>query len=341
MRSSARQRRRALAPLVVLIFMAVPLLLMVWLAGPAGAKVTYNSVSFVDARHGWIAGIDGTTGMSEVWKTSDRGVSWSLKNSSVAAGAGVGWATAVTRAIVVWGNGSIWRTADGGTTWDPTVGCAAIANEASFAGTNTGWAVCSYGSSESGGTIVRITDGGATWELKKDAPGPDGSGGYWRVSAVSSSRCFALKMGTRAGVYVTSNGGATWSRRRPPRITGTYSQYRDLDFPGRKTGWVVGDRGAIAKTTDGGAHWKRQKSGTSRTLTAVCFVSASRGYVVGKRGIVLRTVDGGKHWARLKARSTKWLTGVCFVDRYHGWIVGHGGVKLRTTNGGRTWRGTH
>jgi photosystem II stability/assembly factor-like uncharacterized protein len=320
---------------------------MVWalaalcFAGAAAANVDYLSASFVNESHGWIAGIDDATYRTEVWRTVDGGQTWAKTGSSLAAGGGVGWVVFVSESTGVWGNGSLLRTTDGGGIWTPAtvVGDLGIANEATFAGENHGWAACSYGSSESGGAIAATTDGGASWSLQKDLAGPDGSGGVSRVSSPTEQRCYALKWGKNAGVWATADGGASWARRALPAIPGPFARYRDIDFTAGRTGWAVGDAGRIVKTVDGGVTWVRQSLGVATGLTAVDFVSTSVGFAAGKGGCLLRTVNGGAHWIRLNVGTNKRLEAVCFVDRTHGWLVGANGVRLRTVNGGRTWVG--
>ena len=113
-----------------------------------------------------------------------------------------------------------------------------------------------------------------------------------------------------------------WVRRLLPAFKTKYRYYRDLDFPAKGTGWVVGDSGRIARTANAGASWTRQRSGCSARLTAVDFVDRAVGYVVGAGGRVLKTTDGGAHWTRLRTGTTKGLTAVSFVDRSHGWVAG-------------------
>jgi len=310
-------------------------------AGVARASVDYMSASFVDRSHGWIAGIDNQTYNTEVWRSIDGGQSWTKVGSAIAAGAGVAWVTFVSPSTGVWGNGSVWRTTDGGDTWQPAPTSSGIFNEASFATASLGWAGCSYGTSESGGGIAVTTDGGATWTRQLNRPGPDGSGGFSRVSSPTKLRCYVLKWGRSGGVWATSNGGAAWTRRVLPSIPGSFKFYHDLDFPAGKIGWAVGDSGRIARTTNGGVTWTKQRSGVKSALVAADFVDTRTGFVVGNGGCVLRTRDGGAHWVKLSSGTGKGLTAVCFVDRSRGWTVGSKGALLRTTNGGKSWRGQH
>ena len=311
-------------------------------AGVARASVDYLSASFVDAKYGWIAGIDSMR-TTDVWRTTDGGVTWKKAGSGVAAGGSVGWVAFVSRTAGVWGNGGFLRTGDGGGSWEPVaVSDLGIVNEACFATPAVGWAASTYGNSAAGGALAKTTDGGLTWVTQKSLPGDDGSGGFSRVSSPSVQQCYAFKWGDEGGVWATSDGGAVWTRRPLPAIAGgAYAYYWDIDFPAAGTGWAVGDGGTIVKTVNGGGTWATQSSGVSAQLTAVDFVSASVGFAVGKGGLILRTRDGGTHWVKLSSGTQKRLSAVCFVSASRGWVVGTSGVRLRTANGGRTWLGQH
>ncbi len=316
------------------------LLVLSLAAGAAAAKTDYRSLSFVDRSHGWAAAFAGDSD-SNVRRTSDGGKTWGPIDSRPLAGAGVAWVTFVTQDVGVWDHGALEYTTDGGDTWNPAATVGGIYNDAAFATTAVGWAAWSNGTSESGGGIAKTDDGGATWTVQFKKTQPDGSGGFSRVSAPTTRRCYVLKWGRAGGIYATADGGAKWARRTLPRYADRYRYYLDIDFPAAKVGWAVGDSGRIVRTGNAGATWSKQRSASSARLTAVDFVDTKVGYVVGKGGRVLRTSDGGRHWTRLATGTSKGLNAVCFVDRTHGWVAGSSGALLRTSNGGKTWYGQH
>lgn len=318
--------------LLLLCALALPAL-----AGVAAASPDYMSLSFVTRSHGWVAGFDDADFKTRIWKTTDGGRHWAPVADQIAAGGGIAWAAFASKTVGVWGYGGVGYTTDGGATWHPALTAGGTYNQAGFASRTRGWAGWSNGTSESGGGIARTDDGGMTWKAQLSKPAPDGSGGFSRVSAPTTTRCYVLKWGRGGGVYATANAGNKWIRRLLPKYGVKYRYYRDLDFPGGSTGWAVGDAGRIVRTRNAGASWSRQRSGCRARLTAVDFVDARVGYVVGAGGRVLKTADGGRHWKRLKTGTTKVLTAVSFVDRTHGWVAGNNGVLLRTINGGKTW----
>jgi photosystem II stability/assembly factor-like uncharacterized protein len=323
--------------LTIVGILVLVLCMLVLPAGVAGASPDYTSLSFVTRTHGWVAGFDDADFKTRIWKTTDGGRHWAPVADQIAAGGGIAWAAFASKSVGVWGYGGVGHTTDGGATWHPALTVGGIYNQADFASRTRGWAGWSNGTSESGGGIARTDDGGKTWKKQVSKPGPDGSGGFSRVSAPTTKRCYVLKWGRSGGVYATANAGAKWVRRLLPKYGVKYRYYLDLDFPAATMGWAVGDSGRIVKTANAGASWSKQRSGCTARLTAVDFVDGKVGYVAGAGGRVLTTTDGGRHWKLLKTGTTKGLTAVSFVDRTHGWVAGDGGVLLRTTNGGKTW----
>ena len=129
--------------------------------------------------------------------------------------------------------------------------------------------------------------GGGAWRIEKGLSGKARFGGFVDVAAPTPSICFALKVGTRGGAWVTTDRGATWTRHALPVDT---KSYEAIDFTDAQTGWAVGAEGMIAKTTDGGLTWTPQVSGVAVRLHGVCFVDANVGYAVGEYGVIVVTL---------------------------------------------------
>lgn len=328
------------------INVAVRLLLAlgVFLAfGPVGmawASVNYQSVSLVDAHHGWAAGLDQSRDRIVLRVTSNGGASWKGLTSREPTEAGTFVALA-SRDVGVWtaGAGGFLQTGDGGKTWrQATIAGQAPAylTAAAFATAKVGW-LC--GTDDPGdGTILRTVDGGVNWQVQTTVPGP--RGGLTHVSCPTANSGYVLARGDLNGisdaVWTTSDGGGHWSRRLLPRVS-RFNYRTDLDFPRAGRGWVIDSSGGILRTTNGGKTWRRQHSGTSRALQSVSFVNASDGWIVGVGGLILHTSDGGGQWKREASGTSKTLMCVSFADRLHGCAVG-AGILLHTANGGRTWR---
>jgi photosystem II stability/assembly factor-like uncharacterized protein len=130
-----------------------------------------------------------------------------------------------------------------------------------------------------------------------------------------------------------------------------------ISFADDKTGWVVGQNGAIARSTDGGATWTAQKveisddmGGTApleTSLFGVAAISPTEAWAVGDLGVVLHTRDG-ETWEKLTFDATTYaddnvperlLNAVVFTSPTNGYIAGEFATLLRTTDGGQTWVG--
>ncbi len=128
----------------------------------------------------------------------------------------------------------------------------------------------------------------------------------------------------------------------------------DVTFIGQKSGWAVGDRGAIWNSEDSGNSWRFVTSvpGIENfSLRSVCFLTNHVGWITGGSvipfsqthvGIVLFTKDDGSTWQRLDQGQLPFLRKVQFFDLEHGIAVGESspltqcGV-LQTDDGGATW----
>lgn len=118
-------------------------------------------------------------------------------------------------------------------------------------------------------TVVDTRDSGATWQPAVAMGFPRTAGG-WQPShlAPASATTAALvemfgnsTVGT-AGVYVTTDGGASWQLTRPLLelpVGGTTGA--TVDFVTADLGWLAvpgrrgGPRGQLLETTDGGVSW--------------------------------------------------------------------------------------
>jgi photosystem II stability/assembly factor-like uncharacterized protein len=121
------------------------------LRAPSQAELIH--IDFVDEKHGWIVGADGT-----ILRTEDSGDSWTKQESGTTAtlyhvdfrNEKQGWA--------VGERGTIVRTTDAGRSWAPVESPArSTLLSVQFVGEGDGWIV------GRGGVILRSGDGGRTW----------------------------------------------------------------------------------------------------------------------------------------------------------------------------------
>ncbi len=356
------------SPARLAIAVALPLLLLaIALAACGGGPYRFGAATFADGQHGWVTGWDGDKNKTVLTRTTDGGATWARVGARSTQGNApvAGWAEFASPTTGVWSVGlnKLLYTTTGGRPWK----VAAVRNvrgarftaqsyfsAASFASARVGYATLVKGQSQpakaTGGRIARTRNGGATWRIKKGLGGKAGYGGFVDVAAPTPYVCFALKVGTRGGVWATTDRGATWKRQVLP---GDTKSYEAIEFTDALTGWAVGAAGMIAKTSDGGLTWTAQTSGVEVRLHGVCFLDANVGCAVGEYGVILATQDGGETWT---PQASGWvadptveddnlvLNDVDFVSATEGWIVsadgwapGQANGLLHTSDGGETW----
>ena len=175
------------------------------------------------------------------------------------------------------------------------------------------------------------------------------------LDSVTAAVCEDLGQSTR--VFITSDGGTTWSIGPPDnwffsqwrqgdwevplfslaipssRLYGVYSQY-PRTMP---SWWSVGPAGGVWLVS--GATAIRLKTASSDDLYGVYFLGdGQRGWVSGSNGTILATFDGGTSWLRQSSGTTSQLNAISFLaDGRRGWVAGNDGLVLSTDDGGATW----
>ena len=221
------------------------------------------------------------------------------------------------RIVAASAGGGIWTSDDNGAHWEPrTDGSAdlamgSVADDPSnpdhlIAGTGE-----ANGSNDSfpGTGILVSSDGGQSWSLQN--PGGLFRGadiGQVAIDPSNSSHQFAA---TSGGLFVTSDGGATWAKPTDPSY---------LPFDRRTTAVVIDpstpatvylalETGVVGKSTDGGVHWTAADAGVTppsspgQTALAIAKSSpttlyASVGSFGGPVGLY-KTVNGGASWSQV------------------------------------------
>jgi photosystem II stability/assembly factor-like uncharacterized protein len=225
--------------------------------------------------------------------------------------------------------GGVWKSSDGGATWEAVfekqtvaaVGAVAIdpTNER-FVWVGTGEANprnnVSYGDG-----LYKSTDGAKTWRRV-------GLLGVWSISRIAVDPrdprhvvvgAFGdpFKDSPNRGVYVTFDGGATWSKSLYLSPSSGASdvaidpQNPNVVYAGmwhfRRVPWTFtsgGPDGGLYKSTDGGRSWKRitghgfPTGYTGRIGLAIAPSRPNRIFALieARGGILWRSDDGGVHW---------------------------------------------
>lgn len=178
-----------------------------------------------------------------------------------------------------------------------------------------------------GGSLVKTTDGGQTWQSK----GYGNNNWVTKIQFLDESNGFVCTQSgnsTHGDVYVTQNGGDTWT-----------SLHSDFDYStmfwhDANNGVVAGWDGLMLRTQDGGASWTQIPMGTTANIIDVEFVDANIGFCITTSYEFFRTTDGGVTWTKT------YLSGVeaiHFRDANNGWIVTYYGKIGKTTDGGNTF----
>jgi photosystem II stability/assembly factor-like uncharacterized protein len=213
----------------------------------------------------------------------------------------------------------LYQTSDGGATWtlkyanDPsqpnnTLPFSGHKNGMQFRDTTTGWVGGEVPSE--GVYIFKTTNSGVSWSQQ---PLTLPAGNESAITSTTAPIFFGandailpVRMDGNAGkgifLYVTHNGGATWSLS--PAFAPAYS--RNFDFVSINDGFVWdGGAGAFHVTNNSGTSWRQVISNVNfgEIISALDFVSTTTGWAYDTdsngNGALYRTTDGGSTWTQL------------------------------------------
>ncbi len=287
-----------------------------WTAQNPGAGLTdaqIEKVDFVNARDGWILGVNERSDSSIILATTDGGTNWrqqyadpyritgDILNAVSFVNPRDGWVAGVNQNT---NSPVILATTDGGSNWTPQHALRKVAwglSSVFFANPRDGWAV--------GGGILATTDGGRTWTVQ-NIPAGISIAGLAGVSFAGAENGWVVGART-AGPYqngmrftplilATSDGGQTWSVQTLPSAadSSSFSFLQGVDFVNSRDGWAVA--GGVLATTDRGRNWTLQTTTSGNLLRSVHFVNPKDGWAVGDRGVFLATTDGGTTWNQVQ-----------------------------------------
>jgi photosystem II stability/assembly factor-like uncharacterized protein len=325
-----------------------------WNAG--GRKILNEKAFFISATTGWLVAVrpgpEGLDSPSEiaVWRTTDTGGSWgkSVIEGAPAPSDYLGPPTVPVMAMHFidpqrdWlateyaggmhATAPLFTTSDGGATWSPLPGLQGYHSGSGvirFVNASDGWWIWGGGDRE---TLFATHDGGRSWEPQSlDPPGgydppttytgihfdDDGQDGGREGALAAELRPSDEEGTSRAtGLYVTHDGGSTWSFASLAPDDGSIS-LATADT------WGVADADKLHLTEDAGVTWSAISVGWSELdpligIGETCsveplmlsFVDARAGWAVlgskhaGPRAaiqteVLLSTNDGGESWTEL------------------------------------------
>lgn len=227
------------------------------------------------------------------------------------------------------GNGIIMKTDDEGETWYPVWtdnnnhGIETMSFPSEYAGYAAGW----------NGYFAKTTDGGTTWTTST----PGGSDVYiYKSMAFKDDYNGVLAAQTNDGsaVYVTDNGGTTWSvgsglASIPNKVTYVYFD----------TWFLVTNGGEIQKSTNNGLTWTTVFDAPDMLL-GIGFRDEMTGIATGETYYYM-TTDGGNTWTMHEVISGV-TSGVLWRDvawTPEGTIIltGTPDMICESSDGGATW----
>jgi photosystem II stability/assembly factor-like uncharacterized protein len=293
-----------------------------WVLKTNGFNGIIYDLWFLDTLRGFAAG-----DYHGILKTSDGGVTWSVKNYSVFhpeyrnlffVNNTTGFASS---------NANLFKTTDSGEIWTRVLSATTVpvldgnVQRIFFLNPKLGWIVTDKG------TTYKTADFGNTWAFhpsgvskaltdvvfKDTANGfitgwsgtflktIDGGSSWTPITlpvtqSMTSMHAFNLDSiiitGFSAHVYKTADGGLNWNRiTMPPGIRN--NSFRKIRFLNDSIGWMVGEQGALLKTKDGGNTWSLLPTNVAHDLLAFSFTDEKHGWAAGLGGTIIKTIDGG------------------------------------------------
>jgi photosystem II stability/assembly factor-like uncharacterized protein len=227
------------------------------------------------------------------------------------------------------GKSALFATDDGGATWSPVAHLPGVSgSRIVFKDAHDGWnvdAVAYGGGGGQFGTLARTTDGGVTWGAATGLPPSN----LYQPPVFFGAQAGVVLARPRGGapthrprVFVTNDGGTTWTARATPLDRATASWARDeqpIPFSAATpTDWLLFVGPRLYVTADAGRTWKAavpRPTWKPGELVSMVFATGHDGWLVaskpgcpdrypmsGQEGeecysVLMATTDGGRHWA--------------------------------------------
>ena len=242
-------------------------------------------VYFLDEKHGWAVGADGTI------VTTSNGQDWEPQTSKVGNGLKgiyfvneeVGYAAGESDTILSTKNGGrSWKVLQGGQLGAVGDDDANMYNAVQFLDEETGWLAgvrVSPSTQGQSALIQKTTDGGQSWVTKETG----------KEDILEDIFFLNASMGWAVGengiILHTDNGGESWTEQ----TSGTPETLRSVGFADENNGWAAGGDfgvGAILRTTDGGKTWELEDS--KEKLVKVFVLDEKNVWLASSTGAIMR-----------------------------------------------------
>ncbi len=216
----------------------------------AGSRFTLD---FVDARHGWIVDVEASGGFARLWRTNDGGRSWRLIVRRLPGNGPVRFRTA--RDGWLGGYGGLYRSRHAGRLWLRIRGFGrgygGFVPPRFFGRTGVTAAV-----SEHTAAAFRTSDGGRHWQrtLLARLPREPWLFGPVSLSVPQPGVCWLTVNGQRSSLYVSTDGGRSWMRRRPLPVD--FGSLQAIDAQTAVVPVYRNKHTVVLVTHDGGRTWR-------------------------------------------------------------------------------------
>ena len=262
-------------------------------------------------------------------------------------------------------NGGVWITVDGGAEWNalwfrqPSMAIGAIAvapSNPAVVYAATGEDTPGWGPSYGGAGVFRTSNGGAAWAACASGPGSRSN-----KVLVHPTNPDVVYVASDTGLWKSVDGGASWTNRRPGRITDAL-----LDPTAPETLYVGAHNDGVYRSVDGGGLWEPRQGTTGGFFTALPWgaaaewikLSMGQGGTAGTRfiaakmgpdsGRVFLSTTGGNNWVMVPdvvqpAGYNEWTNMISVHPRFSNRILA-GAVGLSRTTSSFTFdptSGTH
>ena len=274
------------------------------------------------------------------------------------------------RIVTATAGGGIWTSDDNGLTWTArTEGAATLAiGSVTVDPSNPNHLVAGTGEANQSGDsaygtgILTSTDGGSTWSLSD--PGGVFSGTHIAQVAIDPSNSSRMFAATDVGLFVTTNGGASWAKPAGASYTAVDGVITSvvIDPATPTTIYIGGGAATVAASTDGGVTWAAANTGitapSSGPLVALGLAASSPSTLYASIGTgtdpaaLYKTTDGAGSWSALTvpdytgnayaygsgSGEQGWYDNVVAVDPTNAdHVLAGGETVVESTDGGSNW----
>ena len=290
-----------------------------------------GGTDFFDAMTAWVAVV--VPSNLFVYRTHDGGQTWKkaqLPEQGIGPGqifflnAQVGWIVVGKGAAMGSEAVDVLHTSDGGATWkiisvsnyntvnNPTaIPFGGDKSGLSFVNTTTGW-ITGFTAADNFAWLYLTHDGGTMWQHQA-IPLPANAVQVSTIPPVFFNATDGVLPviipsleGQAVNIYVTHDGGTSWSTTSPVPTSATAGT---IEFIDAMHGWIVSNtfdvksnqyiNSTVYSTSDGGEHWTHHNVKLSADITMLDFASLTQGWAIDSLQFLYQTSDSGQTWTKV------------------------------------------